>query len=106
MAGLPLGQSGGHLLGRRQGRPRRRDIAFPHQDLGLAGMSQGETGIGGDGAVIGLDRAGIQGQRQIGRLDIGVPRGGGGGGQGKAVSICQHENPPAVPEIDIGRRGQ
>ena len=57
-------------------------------------MSQGETGVGCDGAVIGFDRAGIEGQRQLGRLVIGVPRGGGRGGQGKAVSICQHENPP------------
>ena len=65
MPGLARGHAGGHVLGRRQGRPRRRGLAFPHQDLGLAGMGQGETGVGGEGAVEGLDRAGIQGQRQI-----------------------------------------
>ena len=48
----------GHVVGRRQGRPRRRHIRFPHQYLGLAGMGQGETGVGGTGAVKGLDHAG------------------------------------------------
>ena len=62
-------------------------VAFPHQDLGLAGMGQGKTGVGGDGAVKGLDRAGVEGQRQIAALNVGVPRGGGRGGQGQVVSV-------------------
>ena len=53
-------------------------------------MGQGKTGVGGDGAVKGLDRAGVEGQRQIAALNVGVPRGGGGGGQGKVVAVCQH----------------
>ena len=54
-------------------------------------MGQGETGIGGDGAVKGLDRAGIEGQRQIAALDVGVPRGGGCGGHRKVVAVRQHD---------------
>ena len=53
-------------------------------------MGQGETGVGGDGAVKRLDRAGVEGQRQIAALNVGVPRGGGGGGQGQVVSVRQH----------------
>src|SRR5215831_13166957 len=56
-------------------------------------MSQGKTGVGGDGMVIGPDRARVERQRQIATLNVGVPRGGRRGRQGKAVSICQHENP-------------
>ena len=59
VARLPLRQSGARFLSRRQGCPCRHDIAFPHQDLGLTGMRQGKTGVIGDGAVIGLDRAGV-----------------------------------------------
>ena len=51
VAGLALGQTGGHVLGSGQGGPCPRNIALPHQDLRLAGVSQGKTGIGGDGAV-------------------------------------------------------
>ena len=87
VTGLARRQTGGHVLGRRQGRPRRRHVAFPHQHLGLAGMGQGKTGVGGDGAVKGLDRAGVEGQRQIAALNVGVPRGGGGSGQGQVVSV-------------------
>jgi len=35
---LALRQTGGQVLGRRQGRPRCRHVAFPHQYLGLRGM--------------------------------------------------------------------
>ena len=80
MTGLPLGQAGGQFLGRRQSRAGRRDIAFAHQDLSLAGMGQRETGVMLDGAIIGFDRAGIEDQRQFGGLDIGIPRDGGRGG--------------------------
>ena len=69
-------------------------------------MGQGKTGVGGDGAIIGLDRAGIEGQRQIAGLDVGVPRGGGGGGQGEAVSICQHQKTSAIRRTEIGSGGQ
>ena len=75
-AGRPAATS----LACRQGRPRRRDVAFPHQYLGLAGMGQGETGIGGDRAIKGLDRARVEGQCQIAALNVGVARGGGGSG--------------------------
>jgi hypothetical protein len=43
-------------------------------------MGQGKTGVGGDGSVIGLGCAGVEGQRQIAALDLGVPRAGGRGG--------------------------
>src|SRR5215813_7771512 len=48
-----------------QGRARPRDIAFAHQHLGLAGVPQSETGLGGDGAVIGRQRARVEGQRPL-----------------------------------------
>ena len=107
MAGLPLGQAGGHFLGRRQGRPRRRDIAFPHQHLGLAGMGQGKTGVGGDGAVIGLDRAGVEGQRQLATPRHRRParRRTRWTRQGR-IDLPASRTPAAVPEIDIGRRGR
>ena len=59
VAGLPLQQPRGRLPSRRQGCPCRHDIAFAHQDLRLAGICQGKTGVIGDGPVIGLDRAGV-----------------------------------------------
>ena len=74
VAGVALGQIGSHLSGRRQRHPRRRHAAFPQQDLRLASMGEGKTRVGGDGAIEGLDRAGVEGQRQIAALDIGVPR--------------------------------
>jgi hypothetical protein len=77
VTGLALRQTGGRVLGRRQGRPCRRNVALPHQDLGLAGVGQGKAGVGGDGAVISPGRAGVERQRQIAALDVGVPRGGG-----------------------------
>src|SRR6266851_9210725 len=90
VAGLASGQTGGHVLCRLQGHPRRRYLAFAHQYLGLASMGQGETGIGGDGAVKGLDRAGIEGKRKITALNVGVPRSGVDSGQRKVVSVRQH----------------
>jgi hypothetical protein len=43
-------------------------------------VGQGEARIGGDGTVKRLDRAGVEGQRQIAALNIGVARGGDRGG--------------------------
>jgi hypothetical protein len=40
-------------------------LPLAQQDLGLAGGGQGETGVGGDGAIEGVDRAGVESQRQI-----------------------------------------
>ena len=48
------------------------------------------TGVGGDSAVKSLDRARVQGQRQIAALDIGVARRPGGSAQSEVVSVCQH----------------
>jgi hypothetical protein len=56
----------------------------------FASMGQGETGIGGDGAVKGLDRAGIEGKRKITALNVGVPRSGVDSGQREVVSVRQH----------------
>jgi hypothetical protein len=93
VTGLALRQTSGHVLGCCQGRPGRRDIALPHQHLGLAGVGQGKTGVGGDGAVIGSRCARVERQPKIATFNVGVPRAGGCGGQGEAVSICQHEKP-------------
>ena len=65
VTGLALRKTGGRVLGCCQVRPGRRDIAFSHQHLGLAGVGQGKTGVGGDGSIIGLGCAGVEGQRQI-----------------------------------------
>ena len=90
MTCLALRQTGGQILGRRQGRPRCRHVAFPHQYLRLPGMGQGETGVRCDGAVKGLDRAWVKGQRQIAALDVGAARRLGGSAQSEVVSVCQH----------------
>src|SRR6516164_9269956 len=52
VTGLALGQTSSCVLGCCQSRPGRRDISFPHQYLGLTSVSQGKTGVGGDGSVI------------------------------------------------------
>ena len=90
VAGLARRQTGGHGLGFLEARPCGHDVAFPHQHLCLAGMGQGEAGIGGDGAVKGLDRAGVERQQKVASLDVGVARDRGRAGQGKAVSVCRH----------------
>jgi hypothetical protein len=64
-------------------------MMLPHQYLRLPGMGQGETGVGCDGEVKGLDRAWVKGQRQIAALDV-VARRLGGSAQGEVVSVCQH----------------
>ena len=87
VAGLARRQTNGHVLGRSQGRPRRRHVAFPHQYLRLAGMYHGKSRVGCDGAIERLDRARVEGQRQIAALNVGVPRGGGDSGQGQVVSV-------------------
>ena len=56
---LTLGETGSQFHGGHQGCAGARHIALPHQDLCLAGMRQGEAGIGSDGAVIGCERAGV-----------------------------------------------
>jgi hypothetical protein len=53
-------------------------------------MGQGETGVGCDGAVKGLDCARIKGQRQIAALNVGVARRGGGSAHSEVVSVCEH----------------
>src|SRR5215471_15728419 len=47
----------------------------PQQDLRLAGVGQGKTGIGGDGFVVSLVCTGVERQRQIGGLNVGIPSG-------------------------------
>ena len=74
-------------LAASQGRARRRHVAFPHQHLRLAGLCHGKPRVGGDGAIKRLDRARVEGQRQIAALNVGVPRGGGDSGQGQVVSV-------------------
>jgi len=91
VAGLARRQTGGHSLGPLKARSRGHDVAFPHQHLRLAGVGQGETGIGGDGALKGLDRAGVERQQQIAALNVGVARDSGRAGQRKAVSVCRHD---------------
>ena len=63
VTGLARRETGCQAVGFRQGRPRRHHVAFPHKDLGLAGVGQGKIGIDGDGPIKCLDRAGIEGQR-------------------------------------------
>jgi len=60
VACLALGEADNQIFGGGEGCSCARDIALPHQDLCVAGMRQGEVGIGGDGAVIGCGRAGIK----------------------------------------------
>src|SRR5271163_2951262 len=90
MTGLALRHTGPQLLGRYQGCPRRCHVAFPHQDLGLRGMRQGETGVGCDRAVKGLDRPWVKGQRQFAALDVGVARRLGDSAQSEVVSVRGH----------------
>jgi hypothetical protein len=68
----------------------RCHIAFPHQDLRLRGMRKGEIGVGCDGAVKGLDRAWVKGQRQFAALDVGVARRPRDSAQNQVVSVCWH----------------
>jgi hypothetical protein len=90
MACLAFGDARNQFLCRPESRARPRDIAFAHQHLGLAGVRQGETGLGGDGAVIGRQRARVEGQRPLAGVDIGVSRRGRRRGQREAETICQH----------------
>ena len=87
VTGLARRQAGGELLAAASAARAASYVALPQQDLRLAGMGQGEAGIGGDGAVVGLDRARIEGQRPVAALDIGVPRGGGSRGQRQVISV-------------------
>ncbi len=80
VAGFALGQAGCRLLRRRQPCPCGREIALPQQHLRLAHIGQGKTRVGGDGAVISLGRAGIECQRQVGGLNVSIPRLRGRGG--------------------------
>jgi len=91
VTGLARRQAGGHVLGQRQGRPCGRYFAFAEQGLCLAGMGQGKTGVGGDGTIKGLDRAGVERQRPIEAPDVGVVGAGGGRGQGQVVAVCEHD---------------
>lgn len=50
------------------------------QHLGLRGMGKRKMGVGGDGSVIYFAGAGVEGQRQIASLDIGLPLGARCGG--------------------------
>ena len=87
VTGLARRETGGQVLGLRQGGPRRRHVAFPDQYLSLAGVGHGKTGVGGDGPIKGLDRAGVECQCEIAALNVGVARGGGGSRQGQVVSV-------------------
>jgi hypothetical protein len=77
---LALRQTDSRVLGCPQGHPCCRDVALSHQYLGLTGVGQGKNGVGGDGSVIGLGCAGVESQRQIGGLNVGIPRGSGRSG--------------------------
>jgi hypothetical protein len=88
-----LRQARNKAFGCRQRRTRGRDIALSRQHLRLPGMGHGKTGVGGNGSVVRRGRTGIKRQRQIGSLDIGVPRGSRPSGQGQPVTIRQHPNP-------------
>jgi hypothetical protein len=102
---LAVRQAVGSILGRGKSRPRRCHIALPRQHLRFRGVSQGKMRVGCDGAVKGLDRAGVKGQRQIAALDVCVARRGRGGGQGEVISVCQHsELPPGLVE-GVRQRG-
>src|SRR5215472_6223520 len=94
------------LLSGPPGPPRH---CLPSLALGPCQHEPGKTGVGGDGAVIGPRRARVERQRQIATLSVGVPRGGGRGGKGEAVSICQHEksSPPIFAQyLYCQRRGR
>jgi hypothetical protein len=53
-------------------------------------MGQGETGVGYNGALKGLDCARIKGQRQIAAPNVGVARRGGGSAHSEVVSVREH----------------
>ena len=74
VTGLALGHIRRQALGRRQGRACGRDVTLSQQDLRLAGVGHGKTGIGGDGPVISLEGTGVERQRQTGGLNVGIPR--------------------------------
>src|SRR4051794_31611623 len=87
---LSRGHAVGHILCRRDGLSRRTDLAFTHQNLGLARMGEGEARVGGECTVERLERAGIYGEQQLVTLDVRIPCGGGGGGHGELIAVCDH----------------
>ena len=96
MACFPLRQTGDDGFGRRDRGARRRRFAAFEQHMRPRGMGERKTGIRGDGAIEGFERAGVHGQLRLAALRVGVPRGGRGGGQRKLVAVRQHAWIPAA----------
>jgi hypothetical protein len=80
VADFALGQTGGHILRRRQRCLCCLDVTLPHQHLCLTRVGQGKTRIGGSGPVICLGCAGVKRQRPIRRKKVTIPRRSGRGG--------------------------
>ena len=97
MTGFAGGQTGRHGVGRSQGGLRGGHIGGHEQGLCLGSMGQGKTWIGSDGPIECVDSTWIEGQQQIGSLDVSLPRRAGGGGQRKVVLVCQHDASRLLP---------
>ena len=87
-----LARRGAVTVGHRggQGLAHRSNVARELEGAGLADMGQSEGRIGGDGAVEGRGGAGVDGKQKVDALDVGIARGGDGGGEGEAIAVRQH----------------
>ena len=92
VTGLARRQTSGHVLWPPQGQRAPPEPCLPASAPGaLPAWARAKTRVGRQGAIKGLGRAGVKCQRQIATLKVGVPRGSGRCGQGKAVPVCQHD---------------
>jgi len=94
MSRFPIRHAASQVLRRRKRRLRRRDLAFTHQDLALAGVSKGEARIGGESTVESLFGTGVQRERQLVAFEVSVSCGGGGCRQGQVIAVCKHRDSP------------
>jgi len=62
-------------------------------------VGQGEAGIGCDGAVKGLDRAGVERQQLITTLNVGVARDSGRADKGRPYRSASMMDPPDLLKI-------
>ena len=90
MAGLPRRQPRGQRLRRGDRGARARHVRLHRRRPSLGDMGEREIGIGGDGPVEGIQRAGIHRQQQFGSRTVCFQRGRGRGGHRQAITIGHH----------------